>query len=119
MNIKAASQRGATDGQIRLEFHQSAAKWDGERERGDDSSLYCAFSSSLISVFELGLHTGKYADSGKKKKNPREGWWHMGKFLGLILGLFPILIQLWANFCQFNPQVRVVRKINALQSEPP
>lgn len=70
MNIKAASQCGATDGQIRLEFHQSAAKWDGERERGDDFSLYCAFlqlPSSLISIFELGLHTGKYADSGKKK----------------------------------------------------
>lgn len=45
MNIKAASQRGAADGQIRLEFHQSAAKWDSERERGDDFSLYCAFRS--------------------------------------------------------------------------
>lgn len=64
MNIKAASQRGAADGHIRSEFHQSAAKW----ERGDDFSLYCAFLL-LISIFELGLHTGKYADSGEKKNS--------------------------------------------------
>lgn len=119
MNIKAVSQRGgATDGQIRLEFHQSAAKWDGERERGDDFSLYCAFFAvaRLINQhFLTGFTHWKILHSEKKKS----GWWHMGKFLGLILGLFPRLIQLWAIFCQFNPQVLVVRKINALQSEPP
>lgn len=69
MNIKAASQRGAADGHIRSEFHQSAAKWDGEREHGDDFPLYCALLL-LISIFELGLHTGKYADSGGEKKIP-------------------------------------------------
>lgn len=103
MNIKAASQHGATDRRIRLEFHQSAAKWDSERERGDDLSLYCAFSScpAHSSAFLNWVYTlGNIPIL--EKKNPGEGWWHMGK----VLGLLP------------HPQVRDVRKMNALQSEP-